>query len=224
MEETVMTEQQLISDGQLMVQEAHSLTIHTQEEYEAAAGVLTDIKTKIKAVKDYWASPKAAAAQAHKAICQRENEMIKPLMDAEAEIKHTMVAYQLEIEKARIAAEEEARKARQEEIDRELEKSIKAQEEGDENAADAHIMRAEMLEQVKPKTTPAPSAAGTSVRKEWKARVTDATLVPAYASGIEIREISMSALNKLAKLTEGRMTLPGVEFYQETSISTRGRQ
>lgn len=85
------------------------------------------------------------------------------------------------------------------------------------------MLHAEVLEQQKDVvTTPKPTAMGTSVRRIWKARITDPEKVPAYVNGMEIREIKMSALNSLAKMSEGKLSVPGVEFYLETSISARG--
>ena len=223
MSETANSEQILEKESQMMVTKAESIIIHSQQEYESAGQVLVEIKSKIKKVKDYWAGPKSAASKAHKALCDRETEMLRPLSKAESLIKASMSTYQVEMQIAREKAEEAARKARQEEINRQLELSIKAQEEGDEHTADLHMLHAEVLEQQKDVvTTPKPTAMGTSVRRIWKARITDPEKVPAYVNGMEIREIKMSALNSLAKMSEGKLSVPGVEFYLETSISARG--
>ena len=81
---------------------------------------------------------------------------------------------------------------------------------------------AQMIDDMKPTQAVAkPTASGTSVRKMWKARVVDPKLVPAYVNGIEVREIKMSALNNLAKMTNGELQVPGVEFYEESGIVAR---
>ena len=67
----------------------------------------------------------------------------------------------------------------------------------------------------------APKATGISTRKAWKARVVDPSKVPAYVNGMEIRTINMSALNNIARMTKGSAAIPGVEFFEETSIGAR---
>ena len=78
-------------------------------------------------------------------------------------------------------------------------------------------MDTEEPQQVQPTVTPK----GVSVRTTWKARVTDPKLVPAYFDGYELREINMTALNNLARWREGQMQIPGVEFYQDKTLSVR---
>lgn len=64
-------------------------------------------------------------------------------------------------------------------------------------------------------------AAGTTINKRWKARVVDETAVPAYVNGMELRKINQSALDALARMSKGEASIPGVEFYQDTTISVR---
>ena len=216
-------EQKLQSSGQLMVEQARNMTISSHEDYEQAGKALVEIKTRMKQVKDYWKKPKADAAAAHKTICDREKEMLTPLTEAETIIKKTMVTYTEAVEKARREAEEAARKRQQEETDRLLAQALKAEEEGDDQGAAVNMAMAQMIDDMKPAQGIAkPTAAGTNIRKTWKARVTDPKVVPAYVNGIEIREISMSALNNLAKMTSGTLEIPGVEFFLESTLAVRG--
>ena len=100
-----MTEQekQLEENGQLMVRQAEELTVKTDEDYASAGKVLVEIKTRIKQVQDYWSPLKKNASEAHKALCNREKEMLQPLKDAETVIKKTMLAYTTEVERKRRA-------------------------------------------------------------------------------------------------------------------------
>lgn len=216
-------EQKLQSSGKLMVEQARNMTISSHDDYEQAGKALVEIKTRMKQVKDYWKKPKADAAAAHKTICDREKEMLTPLTEAETIIKKAMVIYTAAVEKARREAEEAARKRQQEETDRLLAMALKAEEEGDDHGVAVNMAMAQMIDEMKPTQGIAkPSAAGTSIRKTWKARVLDPKAVPAYVNGIEIREIKMSALNDLAKMTNGTLEIPGVEFYQENTLAVRG--
>ena len=217
-------ENQLESSGNLMVAEARQMTIESQNDYDNAGRFLVEIKTRAKQVKDYWAKPKSDAKAAHQTICDREKEMLRPLADAEAIVKQSMVKYQAAVEQARREAEEAARKLQQEEADRLLEQAIAAEQNGNDRDAAVNMAMAQMvIDMAATPVVATPKAAGISVRKTWKTRITDPTIVPAYANGLEIREIKMSALNTIAKMTNGTASIPGVEFYEESSIAASSR-
>jgi hypothetical protein len=197
-------EQQMEQEGALMVKRVTGLTITTDDDYSRGGDILKDIKARIKAVKDYWKQPKAAAQAAHKTLVDREKQMLKPLEDAEATVKKTMLAYTTEQQRKR--QEEQARLA-----------ALAAQAEQQGDADGAAFMR-EMSAAVEP----VQPTGGVSVRTTWKARVTDPKLVPAYFDGYELREINMTALNGLARQYEGGLNIPGVEFYRDETLSVRG--
>jgi len=213
-------EQELERSGALIVRNAEGLTITCNEDYERGNALLKDIKAKIKAVKDYWKEPKAAAQAAHKQLVAREATMLKPLETAENAIKKAMLTYTAEREKAAREAAEAARREREAEAQRLEAIAAQAEAQGDDDTAE--IMR-DMAEAVPVRAVDvsAPSVKGTSVRKVWKARVTDEKLVPAYFDGYELREINMTMLNNLARWKEGQMEIPGVEFYQDSVMSVR---
>ena len=215
-------EQQLEQSGRMAVQAAKELRVESQEDYEKGGGYLTGIKTRMKQIRDYWSGPKQAAQKAHKELVEREKQMLKPLEEAERIIKKTMLDYQTAVEKARREAEAEARRRQEEEAMRLVEQAAKAEEKGDDQAAAISMAMAEMVSEMPAApAVEAPTAAGTSVRRAWKARVTDPAAVPAYFNGMEIRTISSSALNNIARMTKGTAQIPGVEFYQEASLGVR---
>ena len=210
-------EQQMEQEGALMVKRVTGLTITNDAEYERGGDILKDIKARIKAVKDYWKQPKAAAQAAHKTLVDREKQMLKPLEDAEGTVKKTMLAYTTE---QRRIAEEAARKAREEEQARLAALAAQAEQQGD---ADSAAFMRDMMDTVEPEQVqPTAAAKGVSVRTTWKARVTDPKLVPAYFDGYELREINMTALNGLARQYDGGLDIPGVEFYRDETLSVRG--
>ena len=215
-------EQQLEQSGKLAVQTAKELTIATQDDYEKAGKYLVGIKTRTKQIQDYWKGPKEAANAAHKAVVEREKQMLAPLKEAEKIIKGTMLNYQAAVEKARREQEEALRRKQQEEVDRLLNQAAEAGASGDAQAEAIGMAMAEMVNDMPPAAQmDTPSATGTSVRKTWKARVTDPTAVPAYFNGLELRTINSAALNNIAKMTKGTAQIPGVEFYQEASLGVR---
>ncbi len=216
-----MMEQKLEQGGALMVKIARELTISTHEDYDKGTDYLKEVKTRIKAVKEYWKGPKEAANAAHKELVAKETQMLKPLQEAESIIKKAMLAYTTEVERKRREAEEAARKAREAEVRRLEAIAAKAEEQGDTDTAE--IMR-DMAEEVPIGEIAAeakPTARGVSVRTTWKARVIDPKAVPAYFEGYELRTINQAALNNIAKWRNGEAEIPGVEFYRESNMSVR---
>lgn len=215
-------EEQLEESGAAAVQTAKEFKIASQDDYKRGAQYLNFIKSRSKQIVAYWKPAKEAAGKAHKDLVAKEKQMLKPLKEAEAIIKKTMLDYQEAVKKARREAEAEARRRQQEEAMRLFDEAAQAEEKGDDQAAAINMAMAEMVSEmpVAP-AVQAPSAAGTSVKKAWKAKVIDPAIVPAYFKDFEIRTISQPALNVIAKLTKGTAEIPGVEFYQESSLSVR---
>lgn len=215
-------EDNLAHSAELAVIEAQSITIIDNIQYGLASQLLVEHKQRIKAVKDYWEKPKTIAKAAHQEICDKEKAMLAPFTQAETIIKAAMVNYQRKVEDERRAAEMEARKRQQEEAERLLAEVIKAEKAGNITRANAVMAMATTIDEMPVfSDVAAPKAAGVSTKKTWKARVTDTSLVPAYHSGIELRIINQSALNTIARLSNGGAAIPGVEFFEDISISAR---
>ena len=215
-------ERQLEVSGQLTVKRANELKVESNEEYDEAGNLLIQLRTQQKRIKEYWKVPKAAAHSAHSTICEREKEMLEPLVKAEEAIKGAMAKYHNEIERARKEAEEAAQKAKDQEMERLLEQAIEAEEAGDKEKAALNAAMAEMISDMKPISGfDAPKVKGVGVRKTWKARIVDAAAVPAYYNGIEIRKIDMTQVNALARMSKGLFSIPGIEFYEDSSVSVR---
>jgi len=216
-------ESELRAAGNATVEAARAIKITTNDDYEGAGKFLVEIKKRAKQVEGYWKPLKEKARAAWQDVVDKEKAMLAPLNKAEKIIKADMVRYTAEQEAARRAAEEEARRRQQEERDRLLAEAIAAEKAGNSASAAASVAMAEMVEDMAaPVVVPeAPKAAGVSVRKSWKARVVDADKVPVAANGIVIRPIDAAALNNIARLTKGTAQIPGVEFYEESTIGAR---
>lgn len=149
--------------------------------------------------------------------------MLAPLDEAERIVKATMLTYTRKVEEERRKAEAEARRRKQEEAERLLREAAEAEQAGDAVGAETVLTMAQMVEEMAAPvaSAPAPVAAGISTRKVWKARVTDPAKVPVEVAGMIIRPIDEGLLNKLAVSSKGTMAIPGVEMYQEESISAR---
>lgn len=220
--ESVTLESQLTVAGQQIVADAKAMRIVTAQDYEQAGAALRRIKEQANKVKDFWAEPKKAAQSAHKAICNKEKQMLSMFTEAETIIKGTMKVYLDAVEKARREQEEEVRRRQQEEAMRLVDEAAKAEAAGDEQTAAINMAMAEMVSDMGAvANVEAPKAAGISTRKTWKAKIVDEKAVPAYAMGMEIRKIDMSALNNIARMSKGTAEIPGVEFVEELSVSAR---
>lgn len=216
-------EQQLQEQGLSTVESAKALTVTSDEDYQIAAGFLLGIKARAADVTAYWKEPKATAAAAHKQICAKEKAMMAPLNQAETIVKGTMLTYTRKVEEARRKAEAEARKRQQEEAERLLREAAEAEQSGDAVSAETVLTMAQMVEEMAAPviSTSAPSAAGISTRKVWKARIVNESAVPISIAGMMLRPVDETLLNKLAINSKGTMSIPGVEMYQEESIAAR---
>jgi len=63
------------------------MVITNDMEYEQAAELGKQIKAKAKVVTDFFEPMKSTAYQAHRAVCEREKTMLKPLQEAEKTLK-----------------------------------------------------------------------------------------------------------------------------------------
>jgi len=216
-------ENQLAAVGVNTVKDANELVINDAASHKLAADFLIEIKKRMKAVTDYWKEPKEAAKAAHQKIVNLEKAMMNPLSDAEATIKQKMVAYQAAAEKARKAAEAEAARLQREERERMLAQAVKAEAAGDTVGAEVNLAMAAIVEDMAPPiVAAAPKVDGISTRKVWKARVIDPMLVPIMANGFEIRPVDMKMLQSIATTGKGKVSIPGVEFYEDTVLAVRG--
>lgn len=220
---TVDIEQQLISDGRAFLTSAQALTIVTAEDYQRAADVVRQIKARQQAVTNYWQTPKASAKAAHQALCDREKQMLQPLVEAEKAVKDAILGYKRTVEAEAARQREEMRRKQQEEAERLLQAAVDAEAAGDLVGSETNVAMAQMVSDMKvtaPMQT-APVAVGTSTRKVWRVRVTDEKAVPIELAGVTIRPVDMAALVQLARTTKGTIAVPGVEFYQEEQLSVR---
>lgn len=124
----------------------------------------------------------------HKEAKEKEKEASLPFDRAEKILKEAIATYQKEQEAKRI----------------ELEKQQ------EEEKALFGVALTETKEAVK--------LGGTHVRKTWKARVVDEDKVPTHFMKKCIRPVDMSALNDIAKFSDGTAVIDGVEFYQEETL------
>lgn len=220
-------EAQLADIGNTRVALANAMVIADQASAQAAANFLTGLKADAKRIVAYWKGPKETTDAAHKNIVNLEKSMLQPLTEAEGVVKKKVLAYEaIEAEKRRVAAAEAAR-LQKEERDRMLAQAVEAESSGDAVGVAANLAMASIVEDMAaPVPVAATKVAGISIRKYWRARVTDPLLVPIAPNGLnglpfEIRPVDMRALNEFAAKTKGAVQVPGVEFYEESNAAVR---
>lgn len=205
------TNYELEARNELAKMPGAEITVTDQASYEAAGEILRNIAKVKKAIKEKFADPKKKAQEAHKAICNLENEMLQQVTWRENEIRQKMTVF-YEAEQKRIAAEAERKRKEAEEMAR---LAMEAEETGDtETAMEAVAVAANIESNV----TYTPKASGVSMREVWEAVVTDKSKVP-----LEYMEVNLSALNAVARATKGTLQIPGVKFEKRIVTSVRAK-
>ena len=222
---------ELVNQTGKMVIELGEFTIDSNETYECAGEHLKLIKAKMNALTE----KRFGITRPMDAAKQKVMDFFKPpiaaLELAEGGLKGKMVGYNQEQERIRQDAERKRQaeeRAAQDKADAEaLELAQIAEAEGDTKAAEE--IREEAQQRIAP-AAPAviaekPKAAGTSMRDNYKAEVTDLmALIKAVADGsapITMIKADDSALGQMAKAKKAASKVAGVRFYNDPIISAR---
>lgn len=206
---------------------AQAVVIRTDQDYELAGQFGVMLKQKAAEVTEFFKPMKDTAYKAHKAICDREKEMLTPLRNAEKTLKKTTGDYAMEQERKRREAEEAARRAAEEEARRKLEEAAALEKSGDVAGAEAALQDAEVSEDVSRMVfVPggAPKAKGVSAGKDWEIVSIDGKSVPLMVSGVEIRPVDTAAVMRLIRASKGSIQIPGIVYREvaKMSFSRRG--
>ena len=205
---------------------AMSIVVDSDEMAALAAAELGTIKGRVKELDEERKSITKPMDDAKKAVMDIYKPAIEKLGQAETALKTSLLTYQKKQQRiADLAAAEEARKARKE-AEKLRAKAEKMEARGKTEDADA-LRNVAAMTVAAPRTVAAPTKlAGTSVRKVWKANVTDRSAAikalaenPAYQHLLTIDE---AALNKLAAAMKNpNSPIPGVVFYEDSVMSAR---
>ena len=220
-------EEELESEVSEIEAMALAVSVQNDEEYEAAGKFGVMLKKKAAEVTEFFKPLKDSAYKAHKAICDREKEMLTPLRKAEMTLKKTMGDYATEQERKRREAEEAARRAAEEESRRKLEEAARLESAGDAAGAEAALQDAEISEDVSRMVFipgGAPKAKGVSASKDWEIVSIDSKDVPLAVSGVEIRPVDVAAVMRLIRASKGTIQIPGIVYraVAKMSFSRRG--
>ncbi len=196
----------------------------TTEGEAALLGPLSEAETNVKRkMLDYQREEEARRVAEQVRLQRIADEAAR----RERERAEALVAAQRAKEEAAIKAAEEARaraaaaKTEEERAAalREAAKATKAANEADAKAA----LREADVAAVAPApvitvASVAPVVKGQSLRKTWRAVVTDASLVPR-----EWLTVNEQALNAFARSTKGAVPVPGVRFVEETQLASSSK-
>lgn len=233
-----------------LIVRARELRITNPAENEAAVGIGRQLREIKDAILNYWngtpdkPGPVAKAYDAWKSLTAKRAEMVDPLQIAIDRVARAIVDY--EAEQRRIAAEaqrkaeEDARLAREAEIAAEL-AAAKA-----EGAKKAELRAMEQSARAVPVAVPVVSApakpAGLSVPRTWKCkeapgqhfafiqevgRLLGSKLQAEQRLGRTLAQMLVldeSQANRFAKATNGTISIPGLEFYQDAQVRFGARR
>lgn len=205
-------------------EQAQLLNINNPTDYDGAAAFTKQVKSLSNRIKDYWEPLKKSARASWQSLVDREKELLTPLDKAEAEVKAKMAAYQRKVQEEERAARLLAEKLAREEAERLLQQAAEAAEKGNQMESEILLAQAETVESIQPAVQiQRPTATGISTRTMYKARIINEKQVPVEVAGVVIRPVDLSAINKLAQASKGKLQIPGIEIYSEDSVSVRTR-
>jgi len=229
-----MNEQEL--NGALVEVEdkINMVVVRDAETYETAGRIVLDLDGLRKKITNYWADPKKKAFEAHKAITEKEKQMLRPIDDKRKLLDRKISDYLTEERRKRDEAQrkedEKRRQHEQRQRERLMKKAEAEAEKGNEEKAEALAEQAEnvyvppvaVLSEVDQTTR---TDAGTiSQRQELEIRITDPMkVIQAVANGelpIGVLTISETKLKQHVKLYRLR-TLPGCAIDERVAASFR---
>lgn len=224
---TSTEERDLLDSNALLVTNSRTLVVTTDEQYQEAAEFARTVKTQQKNVKEYFQPMKDAAHKAHAAVCERERELLAPLLTAEKACKDAMSEYiRVKQEEAR-RQEEELKRAAQAELERQLAEAAKAEASGNLEAADDAISQAIVAEQISETASvvsQSPKVAGVSTSVDYEIVSVNDALVPVDVNGCVIRPVDTKTVMKLIKASKGTIKIPGIVYRETVRMSVSSRR
>ncbi len=211
-----------------VIKSAAQMVVSNAQEYSGAADFLKEIKTTQKKISSYWKPLKEKAHEAWKIIVAKEKEMTTPLVQAEQEIKYKMITFTQEEEEKRrkyerrLQAESDARYEKERLKLLKQAGKLKTPELKEQRLQEAQEVEAPVITV----QSEVPKIKGQSFSKTWKARIVnkreavEAALI--YEALFAFLEFDLSRLNRFAANTKGHVKCPGIEFYEETNMSSGG--
>lgn len=210
-----------------MSNQVQAIVVSNRDEHRQAQEWLQDLAGLEHRVVDLFQTPKQTAHAAHKAVCEAENKLLRPIQDARRVVTRAITIYEAE-ERWRVE-EEVARRtleAQRRAEDRLLAEAIVAEANGETTLAEEIITNGN--------TVPAPTAPveaetakveGIVTRERWHAEVTDLLALVKWVAEnpgfVNLLAPDMPALNAQARALRNAMAIPGVKAVVEIEKAVR---
>ena len=204
-------EQEFTSAAQAALNTAHGLEITGESDLHIAAQLMEGFKKAKRSIEDFFKPMKDNAHQAHRAICDRENTLLAPYADADKSIKAKVTAYNAVQRRIAEEAAAELRRKQAEEAQHLMDEAVKAESSGNDAEAETLLKQAAITERVQAPIQQE-KVQGISYRTSYSVVVEDLSKVPCEAGGVVIRPVDESAIKKLAQLSKGALSIPGIKI------------
>lgn len=196
---------------------AGAIEIANDDEYEAAAKFLKEVKSLDKEVETFFKPHVAAAHKAHKQLKEAENAVRDPLKKALDIVGRKAGMYQAELERQRQLEREmllaEQKRAMDEAA---IQLAEGLAENGQIEAAEGVLNQAAKLQPEVNCESIAPKVRGTAVLETWKFEIVDAAAIPReYLCPDEAK------IGAMVRTCKGGTNIPGVRAFSETKVSAR---
>lgn len=206
-------EQEFTTAAQAAIAMAHSLEIKSDADLHTAAGLMKGFKDAKKSVQDFFKPLKDDAHKAHRTICDREKALLSPYADADRAIKTKVTAYNAEQKRLADIEASRIKRLQGEETEKLIEQAVKAESGGDSVSSEMLLRQAEITESIKaPAATQPQKVDGISYRDTYNITIEDLSKVPCEFGGVVIRPIDESAVRKLAQISRGNVSIPGIKI------------
>lgn len=214
--ERTENEVKLQSQSAVAIQKANELVVDAQDKLTLAADIIKFIKDKYKQAENERFAIVKPFNDGVKAINARFKTITDPLLKAESDLKQKMLTYQRQLERE-LREEEERKRKEVEQYAQDIAEKQKA--EGDAagaatllNQLDKAMQKPVQIEKVRGST-----GALSTIKKNWTYRVTD---IVAFAKDRpDMVQVIPTEVRKL--INAGARNVPGLEIYQEESLSIR---
>lgn len=210
------------------IDKAKTLTITNTTGAEMATTIGKELKVRRQTVVDRLAGMKSAAHSVHADICKLEREATEPIDAALKMLNVKVIEYDDKVEAEQEAARKKADAEARAKADKEQEAEVaRLLEEGKEDEAE-EVFNEPPAPLPVPALPPMPTRTKSQgIRKTHKARLTNIRLVcRAVAEGKlspAAVTFNQSWFDRQAKQDEGQNPPPGVEYYQDKTVTRRTR-
>lgn len=200
-------------------QQAATLTITNDEEYELRAEELKEVARLDKDIEKLFKPQNEFWHEGHKASKAEENALRDPLKKVKDIYRRGLGKYQADLEQQRRIEREMVLAQQKAEMDASaLEIAQGLEESGDKQGAEAVIAQAAKMQPEVNVESFAPKVRGTATRTTWKYEVLDENLIPEkYWTRVLNDAMIQNEVEACKELTN----IPGIRATSETKVSAR---